>query len=135
MMSADLNITFLNECYVNSHNQSADERCLKPHGIKIINTSSKLEQILDIKYSINRTLLTFHHSIQLKKLVKRLHPEFVFLAHEAFKPLQLTGNNDNKKEHTLMHYVHNPYEFVQHPSSHNIKLFSFLTKKIHHKRK
>ena len=101
------------------------------HGIKIINTSSKLEQILDIKYSINRTLLAFHHSIQLKKLVERLHPELVFVAHEAFKPLQLTVNNDNKKEYTLMHYLHNPYEFVQHPSSHNIKLFSFLTKKIY----
>ena len=72
---------------LNSHNQSADERCLKPHGIKIMNTSSKLEQILDIKYSINRTLLAFHHSIQLKKLVERLHPELVFVAHEALKPL------------------------------------------------
>jgi hypothetical protein len=92
------NITFLNECYVTSHNQSADEHCLKPHGIKIINTSSKLEQILDIKYLINRTLLAFHRSIQLKKLVERLHPELVFVAHKAFKPLQLTGNNNNKKE-------------------------------------
>jgi hypothetical protein len=45
MRSADVNITFLNECYVTSQNQSADERCLKPHRIKIINTSSKLEQI------------------------------------------------------------------------------------------
>ena len=25
----------LNECYVTSYNQSAKERCLKPHGIKI----------------------------------------------------------------------------------------------------
>jgi hypothetical protein len=38
MRSADVNITFLNECYVTSQNQSADERCLKPHRIKIINT-------------------------------------------------------------------------------------------------
>jgi hypothetical protein len=45
MRCADVNITFLNECYVTSQNQSADERCLKNHGIKIINTSSKLEQI------------------------------------------------------------------------------------------
>ena len=30
-----------------------------------------------------------------------------------------------------MHYLHNPYEFVPDPSSHNIKFFSFLTKKIY----
>ena len=45
MRPADVNITFLNECYVTSQNQTADEHCLKPHGIKIINTTSKLEQI------------------------------------------------------------------------------------------
>ncbi len=45
MIPVSINITFLNECYVTSQNQSADERCLKNHGIKIINTSSKLEQI------------------------------------------------------------------------------------------
>ncbi|HEX5981575.1 MAG TPA: hypothetical protein VFY77_02815 [Nitrososphaeraceae archaeon] len=44
MRSAEVNITFLNECYVTSQNQSADERYLKPHGLKIINTSSILEQ-------------------------------------------------------------------------------------------
>jgi hypothetical protein len=43
MRSADVNITFLNECYVTSQNQSADERCLKPHRIKIINTKLSIK--------------------------------------------------------------------------------------------
>jgi hypothetical protein len=57
--------------------------------------------------------------------------ELVFVAHEAFKPLQLTSNNNdnNKKEYTLMHYVHNSYEFVPDPSKDNIKFLTFLTKK------
>ncbi|MFL6459998.1 MAG: glycosyltransferase [Nitrososphaeraceae archaeon] len=113
-------------CYATSYNQSADELCLKPHGIKIINTSGKLERNLDIKYSINRTLLGFHHSLELKKLIEGLRPELVFVAHEAFNPLQVTSN---RREYTLMHYVHNPYEFVPDPSSYDIKFLSFLTKK------
>jgi glycosyltransferase involved in cell wall biosynthesis len=113
-------------CYATSYNQGTDELCLKPYGIKIINTSSHLERILDSKYSINRTLLGFHHSAQFKKLVERLHPKLVFVAHEAFKPLQLTSN---KREYTLMHYVHNPYEFVPDPARHKIKFGNLLTKK------
>jgi glycosyltransferase involved in cell wall biosynthesis len=113
-------------CYATSYNQGTDELCLKPHGIKIINTSSHLERILDCKYSINRTLLGFHHSAQLKKLVERLHPKLVFVAHEAFKPLQLTSN---KRENILMHYVHNPYEFVPDPARHKIKFGNLLSKK------
>jgi glycosyltransferase involved in cell wall biosynthesis len=115
-------------CYATSYNQLTDELCLKPYGIKIINTSSHLERILDSKYSINRTLLGFHHSAQLKKLVEKLRPKLVFVAHEAFKPLQLTSN---KREYTLMHYVHNPYEFVPSPSPlrNNIRSLNFLTEK------
>jgi glycosyltransferase involved in cell wall biosynthesis len=100
-------------CYATSYDQLTDELSLKPHGIKIINTSSHLERILDSKYLMNRTLLGFHHSTQLKKLVERLHPKLVFVAHEAFKRLQLTSN---KKEYVLMHYVHSPYEFVPDPA-------------------
>jgi hypothetical protein len=55
----------------------------------------------------------FHHSNQLKKLVERLRPKLVFVAHEAFKSLQVTSN---KEEYVLMHYVHNPYEFVPDPA-------------------
>src|SRR5438067_2998916 len=115
-------------CYATSYNQLTDELCLKPHGIKIINTSSHLEQILHSKYSINRALLGFHHSVQLKKLVEKLRPKLVFVAHEAFKPLQLTSN---KRDYTLMHYVHNPYEFVPSPSPlrNNIRPLNFLTEK------
>ena len=117
-------------CYATSYDEMTDELSLKPHGIKIINTSSHLERILDSKYSANRTLLGFHHSTQLKKLVERLHPKLVFVAHEAFKPLRLTSN---KKEYVLMHYVHNPYEFVPDPSSaplgNNIWFMNFLAKK------
>jgi glycosyltransferase involved in cell wall biosynthesis len=114
-------------CYATSYNQLTDELSLKPSGIKIINTSSHLERILDSKYSVNRTLLGIHHSIQLKKLVERLHPKLVFVAHEAFKPLQLTTN---KKEYVLMHYVHNPYEFVPDPNpsgNNNIRSINLLT--------
>jgi glycosyltransferase involved in cell wall biosynthesis len=115
-------------CYATSYNQGTDELCVKPYGIKIINTGCHLERVLDSKYSINRTLLGFHHSAQLKKLVERLHPELVFVAHEAFKPLQLPSN---KREYTLMHYVHNPYEFVPDPaaSGNNITSLNFLTDK------
>ena len=117
-------------CYATSYDEMTDELSLKPHGIKIINTSSHLEGILDSKYSVNRTLLSFHHSIQFKKLVERLHPKLVFVGHEAFKPLQLTNN---KREYVLMHYVHNPYEFVPDPSSaplgNNIWFMNFLAKK------
>jgi glycosyltransferase involved in cell wall biosynthesis len=114
-------------CYATSYNQSTDELCLKPHGIKIINTSKKLERVLDSKYSKSRTLLGFHHSIQLKRLVEELHPELVFVAHEAFKPLELSSCNN--KKFTLMHYVHNPYEFVPDPSRHIVKFFNFLVTK------
>ncbi len=115
-------------CYATSYDEITDELSLKPHGIKIINTSSHLERILDSKYSVNRTLLSFHHSIQLKKLVERLHPKLVFVGHEAFKPLQLTSN---KKEYVLMHYVHNPYEFVPDPAplGNNIGFMNFLAEK------
>jgi len=117
-------------CYATSYDEMTDELSLKPHGIKIINTSSHLERILDSKYSVNRTLLGFHHSTQLKKLVERLHPKLVFVAHEAFKPLQLTTN---KKEYVLMHYVHNPYEFVPDPAAcplgHNTSHMNSLAEK------
>jgi glycosyltransferase involved in cell wall biosynthesis len=117
-------------CYATSYNEMTDELSLKSHGIKIINTSSHLERILDSKYSVNRTLLGFHHSSQLKKLVERLHPKLVFVAHEAFKPLQLTSN---KNEYVLMHYVHNPYEFVPDPApaplGNNIGFMNFLADK------
>jgi glycosyltransferase involved in cell wall biosynthesis len=117
-------------CYATSYDEMKDVLSLKPHGIKIINTNSHLEGILDSKYSVNRTLLGFHHSIQLKKLVERLHPKLVFVGHEAFKPLQLTSN---KKEYVLMHYVHNPYEFVPDPApvplENNIGFMNFLAEK------
>lgn len=117
-------------CYATSYDEMKDVLSLKPHGIKIINTNSHLEGILDSKYSVNRTLLGFHHSIQLKKLVERLHPKLVFVCHEAFKPLQLTSN---KKEYVLMHYVHNPYEFVPDPApvplENNIGFMNFLAEK------
>jgi glycosyltransferase involved in cell wall biosynthesis len=117
-------------CYATSYDEMTDELSLKPHGIKIINTSSHLERILVSKYSVNRILLSFHHSIQLKKLVERLHPKLVFVGHEAFKPLQLTSN---KKEYVLMHYVHNPYEFVPDPApaplGNNIGFMNFLAEK------
>jgi glycosyltransferase involved in cell wall biosynthesis len=117
-------------CYATSYDEMKDVLSLKSHGIKIINTNSHLEGILDSKYSVNRTLLGFHHSIQLKKLVERLHPKLVFVGHEAFKPLQLTSN---KKEYVLMHYVHNPYEFVPDPApvplENNIGFMNFLAEK------
>jgi glycosyltransferase involved in cell wall biosynthesis len=117
-------------CYATSYDHLTDELSLKPHGIKIINTSSHLERILDSKYSMNRTLLGFHHSTQLKKLVERMHPKLVFVAHEAFKPLQLTSN---KKEYVLMHYVHSPYEFVPDPATaplgNNTWYMNFLAEK------
>ncbi len=115
-------------CYAISYNDMTDGLSLKPHGIKIINTSSHLERVLDRKYLMNRTLLGFHHSTQLKKLVEKLHPNLVFVAHEAFKPLQLTNN---KEEYVLIHYVHNPYEFVPDPAplGNNTSFMNFLAEK------
>lgn len=115
-------------CYAISYNDMTDGLSLKPHGIKIINTSSHLERVLDSKYLMNRTLLGFHHSTQLKKLVEKLHPKLVFVAHEAFKRLQLTNN---KEEYVLIHYVHNPYEFVPDPAplGNNTSFMNFLAEK------
>ena len=117
-------------CYATSYDECADELCLKPYGIKIINTGKNLESLfLNSKYSKSRSLLGFYHSIQLRRLVEELQPELVFVAHEAFKPLEriIINNNNNNKKYALIHYVHNPYEFVPDPSDAIVKMFSFIT--------
>jgi glycosyltransferase involved in cell wall biosynthesis len=118
-------------CFATSYDERSDELRLKPYGIKIINTGKNLESVfLDSKYSKSRSLLGFYHSIQLRRLVKELQPELVFVAHEAFKPLERiinNNNNNNNKKHALIHYVHNPYEFVPDPSDPIVKLFSLIT--------
>lgn len=104
---------------------------MKPYGIKIISTGKNFERtLLNSKYSKNRSLLGFQHSIQLRRLVKELQPELVFVAHEAFKPLERIinkNNNNNNKKPALIHYVHNPYEFLPDPSDPIVKLFSLFT--------
>jgi glycosyltransferase involved in cell wall biosynthesis len=118
-------------CFATSYDEFSDELRLKPYGIKIINTGKNLENVfLNSKYSKSRSLLGFYHSIQLRRLVKELQPELVFVAHEAFKPLERiinNSNNNNNKEHALIHYVHNPYEFVPDPSDPIVKPFSLIT--------
>ena len=118
-------------CFATSYDEFSDELRLKPYGIKIINTGKNLESVfLNSKYSKSRSLLGFYHSIQLRRLVKELQPELVFVAHEAFKPLERiinNSNNNNNKEHALIHYVHNPYEFVPDPSDPIVKPFSLIT--------
>jgi glycosyltransferase involved in cell wall biosynthesis len=118
-------------CFATSYDEFSDELRLKPYGIKIINTGKNLESVfLNSKYSKSRSLLGFYHSIQLRRLVKELRPELVFVAHEAFKPLERiinNSNNNNNKEHALIHYVHNPYEFVPDPSDPIVKPFSLIT--------
>jgi glycosyltransferase involved in cell wall biosynthesis len=118
-------------CFATPYDEFSDELRLKPYGIKIINTGKNLESVfLNSKYSKSRSLLGFYHSIQLRRLVKELQPELVFVAHEAFKPLERiinNSNNNNNKEHALIHYVHNPYEFVPDPSDPIVKPFSLIT--------
>jgi glycosyltransferase involved in cell wall biosynthesis len=118
-------------CFATSYDEYSDELRLKPYGIKIISTGKNFERtLLNSKYSKNRSLLGFHHSIQLRRLVKELQPELVFVAHEAFKPLEEIinkNNNNNNKKPALIHYVHNPYEFVPDPSDPIVKLFSLFT--------
>ncbi|HEX2405704.1 MAG TPA: glycosyltransferase family 4 protein [Nitrososphaeraceae archaeon] len=118
-------------CFATSYDEFSDELRLKPYGIKIINTGKNLESVfLNSKYSKSRSFLGFYHSIQLRRLVKELQPELVFVAHEAFKPLERiinNSNNNNNKEHALIHYVHNPYEFVPDPSDPIVKPFSLIT--------
>jgi glycosyltransferase involved in cell wall biosynthesis len=117
-------------CFATSYDEFSDELRLKPYGIKIINTGKNLESVfLNSKYSKSRSLLGFYHSIQLRRLVKELQPELVFVAHEAFKPLEriINNSNNNNKEHALIHYVHNPYEFVPDPSDPIVKPFSLIT--------
>lgn len=117
-------------CFATSYDEFSDELRLKPYGIKIINTGKNLENVfLNSKYSKSRSLLGFYHSIQLRRLVKELQPELVFVAHEAFKPLERIINNSNNKKPALIHYVHNPYEFVPDPSDPIVKLFSLITNK------
>ena len=117
-------------CFATSYDEFSDELRLKPYGIKIINTGKNLENVfLNSKYSKSRSLLGFYHSIQLRRLVKELQPELVFVAHEAFKPLERIINNSNNKKTALIHYVHNPYEFVPDPSDPIVKLFSLITNK------
>jgi glycosyltransferase involved in cell wall biosynthesis len=114
-------------CFATSYDEYSDELRLKPYGIKIINTGKNFERtLLDSKYSKSRSILGFHHSIQLRRLVKELQPELVFVAHEAFKPLERIVNNNNKKP-ALIHYVHNPYEFVPDPFDPIVKLLSVFT--------
>ena len=113
-------------CFATSYDEYSDELRLKPYGIKIINTGKNFERtLLDSKYSICRSILGFHHSIQLRRLVKELQPELVFVAHEAFKPLERIINNNKKP--ALIHYVHNPYEFVPDPFDPIVKLLSVFT--------
>jgi glycosyltransferase involved in cell wall biosynthesis len=118
-------------CFATSYDECSDELRLKPYGIKIINTGKNLESLfLNSKYSKSRSLLGFYHSIQLRRLVEELQPELVFVAHEAFKPLERIiniNNNNNNKKHALIHYVHNPYEHVPDPSDPIVKLFSLIT--------
>jgi glycosyltransferase involved in cell wall biosynthesis len=118
-------------CFATSYDEFSDELRLKPYGIKIINTGKNLESVfLNSKYSKSRSLLGFYHSIQLRRLVKELQPELVFVAHEAFKPLERiinNNNNNNNKKHALIHYVHNPYEFVPDPFDPIVKPFSLIT--------
>jgi glycosyltransferase involved in cell wall biosynthesis len=99
---------------------------LKSHGIKIINTGKNLERFFDNKYSKSRSLLGFYHSTQLKKLIQELQPGLVFVAHEAFKPLETINS---KEKYRLIHYVHNPYEFVPDPSESIPPLLSFFTRR------
>jgi glycosyltransferase involved in cell wall biosynthesis len=113
-------------CFATSYDEYSDELRLKPYGIKIINTGKNFERtLLDSKYSKSRSILGFHHSIQLRRLVKELQPELVFVAHEAFKPLERIINNNKKP--ALIHYVHNPYEFVPDPFDPIVKLLSVFT--------
>jgi glycosyltransferase involved in cell wall biosynthesis len=113
-------------CFATSYDEYSDELRLKPYGIKIINTGKNFERtLLDSKYSKSRSILGFHHSIQLRRLVKELQPELVFVAHEAFKPLERIINNSKKP--ALIHYVHNPYEFVPDPFDPIVKLLSVFT--------
>lgn len=113
-------------CFATSYDEYSDELRLKPYGIKIINTGKNFERtLLDSKYSKSRSILGFHHSIQLRRLVKELQPELVFVAHEAFKPLERIVNNNKKP--ALIHYVHNPYEFVPDPFDPIVKLLSVFT--------
>ena len=113
-------------CFATSYDEYSDELRLKPYGIKIINTGKNFERtLLDSKYSKSRSILGFHHSIQLRRLVKELQPELVFVAHEAFKPLERIINNNKKP--ALIHYVHNPYEFVPDPLDPIVKLLSVFT--------
>ena len=115
-------------CFATSYDECSDELRLKPYGIKIINTGKNLESVfLNSKYSKSRSLLGFYHSIQLRRLVKELQPELVFVAHEAFKPLERIININNNKKHALIHYVHNPYEHVPDPSDPIVKPFSLIT--------
>jgi glycosyltransferase involved in cell wall biosynthesis len=114
-------------CFATPYDEIIDELGLKHYGIKIINTGKSLERIFDSKYSKNRSLLGFYHSVQLRSLVKKLRPELVFIAHEAFQPLQTIRRDNNKT--TLIHYVHNPYEFVPDPSDSTVKMFNFFVKK------
>ena len=113
-------------CFATSYDEYSDELRLKPYGIKIINTGKNFERtLLDSKYSKSRSILGFHHSIQLRRLVKELQPELVFVAHEAFKPLERIVINNKKP--ALIHYVHNPYEFVPDPFDPIVKLLSVFT--------
>jgi glycosyltransferase involved in cell wall biosynthesis len=121
-------------CFATSYDECSDELRLKPYGIKIINTGKNLGGLfLNSRYSKSRSLLGFYHSIQLRRLVKELQPELVFVAHEAFKPLEgiinnsNNSNSNNNKKHTLIHYVHNPYEHVPDPSDPIVKLFTLIT--------
>ena len=116
-------------CFATSYDEYSDELRLKPYGIKIINTGKNFERtLLDSKYSKSRSILGFYHSMQLRRLVKELQPELVFVAHEAFKPLErIINKNNNYKKPALIHYVHNPYEFVPDPFDPIVKLLSVFT--------
>ena len=116
-------------CFATSYDEYSDELRLKPYGIKIINTGKNFERtLLDSKYSKSRSILGFYHSMQLRRLVKELQPELVFVAHEAFKPLErIINKNNNYKKPALIHYVHNPYEFVPDPLDPIVKLLSVFT--------
>ena len=119
-------------CFATSYDECSDELRLKPYGIKIINTGKNLGSVfLNSRYSKSRSILGFYHSIQLRRLVKELQPELVFVAHEAFKPLERiinnSNNSNNTKKHALIHYVHSPYEHVPDPSDPIVKLFRVIT--------
>jgi hypothetical protein len=73
--------------FATSYDEKIDELNLCKKGVSIINTGKVLERtFFDSKYSRSRSVLSFQHSVRLKKLAEKLQPDLILVTHEPFNP-------------------------------------------------